>query len=242
MHDQNDIKETDIHSYSPYEIGLLQGQLTEIGLADITTCFSITLRKSIAKEALRIFEKKAKRKDFFSAHTNKTPRNMFTVSESDITTESSLISNFYYSKNVQNLIQEIAGESISSLPWAGERFVINGLMNTNDTHGWHWDDYTYALVFIAESPLEESGGLLECISNTFWDKENPNIHHIIETNDIKSYYFPPLNFYFMKSDTTLHRVAPIYVSQRRLSIAMSYCNQADLCKQIDHKTVIDLYE
>lgn len=217
-----------------------QKHFKQRGMVNITHCFQDALIQPMTAEAFNVFYGKSKRKDFISQHTN-TPRAMFTVSEADIATNSQLITDFYYSKEVLALLSDIAQEEIDFLPWMGERFVINGLMNNDDTHGWHWDDYAYALVFIADCPPKHAGGELEFVPHTYWNKVEPNIPQILQTKRIQSQYFTPGTFYFMRSDTTLHRVAKIAHPYKRLSIAMSYCNQADLSKNMDHQTVIDLY-
>ncbi len=225
---------------SKNEIAAHQERLKYCGITNITSCFDEDVQKKLKEEANSIFNMRSKRKDFISTHTH-TPRNMFTVSEVDITNTSRIIKEFYYSSDLLGLLSEMAMEKVNFLPWTGERYVINGLVNNKDTHGWHWDDYAYALVFIAECPPRGAGGEVECVSNTNWIKSNPNIRHIVNTRPVQSYYFEPGSFYFMKSDTTLHRVSNIDQPYQRLSIAMSYCNQADLSKDMDHLTVYDLY-
>lgn len=217
-----------------------QKHFKQRGMVNITHCFHDSIIQPMTAEAFKVFYGKSKRKDFISQHTS-TPRNMFTVSEADIATHSQLITDFYYSQEVLRLLSEIAQEKIDFLPWMGERFVINGLMNNDDTHGWHWDDYAYALVFIADCPPKHAGGEVEFVPHTQWNKAQPNISQILERKNVQTQYFAPGTFYFMRSDTTLHRVAKISHPYKRLSIAMSYCNQADLSKQMDHQTVIDLY-
>ncbi len=222
------------------ELNQYRIMLKQKGMVDISKCFSNVIQQLLTNETLDLYEEKSMRRDFHSQHTD-TPRHMFTVGERAITESSQLIKNFYYSHQVLQLISDIAQEKIDHLPWTGERFVINALIQNNDTHGWHWDDYAYALVFIAKCPPRGFGGEVECVAHTHWNKENPNIRDILQLNPIQSHYFMPGSFYLMRSDTTLHRVTSIQSPHQRLSIAMSYCNQADLDKNIDHKTVIDLY-
>jgi L-lysine 4-chlorinase len=217
-----------------------QERLKYTGLTDITSCFDQEMLVALKKETLSVFGANSKRRDFVSKHTD-TPRNMFTVSEVDITRVSQVIKDFYYSTELMNFLSELAMEKVNCLPWEGERYVINGLIHNKDTHGWHWDDYAYALVYIAECPPKGAGGEVECVANTDWIKSNPNIQQIVTTRPVQSHYFEPGSVYFMRSDTTLHRVTGIDKPYQRLSVAMSYCNQADLSKDIDHLTVYDLY-
>lgn len=222
------------------DINYYHDTLKKYGIVNITDCFDHELIRMMTSETHRIFDLKSKRKDFISQHTQ-TPRHMCVVSECEITEESKIITDFYYSEEVLALLSNIAGEDINYLPWTGERYVINGLINERDTHGWHWDDYAYALIFIAHNPPKGGGGEVECVARTTWVKANPDIQSIVAKNPIKSYYFESGSFYLMRSDTTLHRVTTISSPYKRLSIAMSYCNLTDLEKPIDHKTVLDLY-
>jgi len=220
----------------------LRRELIKNGLIDITKLFSIDTVNLLSEEMNFLLEGHSRRNDFFSSHTEMTPRNMNTVGEKLIKKYGKHINNFYFSKETKYIISCVAGEIVSDLPWTGERYVVNALLKQNDTHGWHWDDYSYALVFIPESPQEQNGGLLECVPHTYWNKSNPNINKIVSEQVVGTYYFRPGSFYLMKSDTTLHRVTPILNGERRLSLAMSYCNESDLAKNIDHNTVTDLYD
>ncbi len=218
----------------------LRNKLSYFGLVDISCLFSKSITEAIINEMHQLVKTHHRRNDFLSKHTE-TPRNLNTVSEAAITNNSIVIPKIYYSPEIKYMLSQIAGEIIHDLPWTGERYVLNQLSEQNDTHGWHWDDYSYALVFIAEAPEGDKGGLLECIPHTYWNRSNPQIYHLLETRKIAQYYFQPGSYYFMRSDTTLHRVTPITSNKKRMSLAMSYCSESDLEKPIDHKTVIDLY-
>ncbi len=213
----------------------------DTSIVDMTDFFNPEFIEQLTTETLNVFEQKLQRKDFLMAHTENTPRKMFSVSEKAIYESSKLIPDFYNNQDLINFLTKMAQEKVMVLPWTGERYVINGLSTSKDTHGWHWDDYSYALVFIAKAPEKHQGGAVECIPNTVWNRKNPNIREILAANEPYKHYFKDGSFYFMKSDTTLHRVAPITEDSLRVAIAMSWCNEKDLAKEIDHKTVYELY-
>jgi hypothetical protein len=227
--------------YSQATFANLKSDFVKFGIVNISSIFDGNFVAKLGKETLQLFYDKMQRKDFLMKYTENTPRNMFSVSERSIDELATLIPYFYYSKETARLISQIAEEPIDTLPWAGERYVINGLSQSNDTHGWHWDDYAYALIFIAKAPKQEQGGHVECVNNTCWNRENPNISSILAERKPTRHYFEDNSFYLMKSDTTLHRVAPLTESSLRVAIAMSWCNQADLIKELNHETVYELY-
>lgn len=130
-------------------------------------------------------------------------------------------------------------EDLHPLPWASERYQLNGLEYHGDTHGWHWDDYAFVVVFIAKAP--KSGGELHCVPNVILNRDNPQIPEIINSNKIQVYNFAEGEMYLMISNTTLHRVNNIGEKTSRLSLAMAYCNNEDLKKEMDHKSVYRLY-
>ncbi|MCW5588106.1 MAG: hypothetical protein KIT27_00450 [Legionellales bacterium] len=216
-------------------------QLREKSVVNITKFFEVDFINSLIKDTLCVYNKKLQRKDFLMKQTENTPRNMFSVPEKAIDEVSKIIPEFYNDSSVKQFLSTLAQEEVKTLPWAGERYVINGLSNSSDTHGWHWDDYSYALVFIAKSPSPDQGGAVECIRNTNWDRKNPRVHEIVNSNKSEIYHYDDGSFYLMKSDTTLHRVTPIVWSAVRIAIAMSWCSEADLLKDIDHETVYELY-
>jgi hypothetical protein len=61
-------------------------------------------------------------------------------------------------------------------PYEPEQFVITALDQDGDTHGWHWDDYSFALVWIIDCPPVAYGGFVQCVPHTEWDKNDPRLH------------------------------------------------------------------
>lgn len=215
--------------------------LRDTSIVNLTRFFNSQFVSELIEDTITVYKNRLQRRDFLMKQTENTPRNMFSVPERAVTEESRLIAQFYNAESVAAFISEVTQEETRTLPWTGERYVINGLAQSDDTHGWHWDDYSYALVFIAKAPSVAQGGAVECIPDTFWNRENPNIQSILNSRESKIYHYEDGSFYLMKSDTTLHRVAPISDGAIRIAIAMSWCTEVDLSKDIDHQTVYELY-
>ena len=226
---------------SPHTVDFTKTTLAQKGIVEITKFFDQCFTIKLIEETLNIFEEKKQRKDIIMEQTENTPRNMFSVSQKLIHQSSKLIPNFYNNLNLLKFISNISQEKVMILPWEAERYLINGLSKPNDTQGWHWDDYSYALVFIAKATKEEEGGQLECIPNTLGDKGKLTMQEILNSSKPHPYFFDSGSFYLMKSDTTLHRVAPIRANSLRVSLVMSLCNENDLLKEINHETIYELY-
>lgn len=215
--------------------------LNRFGIVNATHFFDESIIKMLQIEMEQALVDYGVRKDFLSEHTDGTPRHMFTVNKRSLDQSSPLFSEFYHSKDVLKLLKLLACLKVNSLPWDDEKYLINALIKPKDVHGWHWDDYAYAFVFIGDCPPEEYGGNIECVPHSNSGKEKKCVYTVLENSPVSVYHFTPGSFYFMRSDRTLHRVAPIKEGYRRISLTMSYCDNEDLKKDMDHKTIYDLY-
>lgn len=168
--------------------------------------------------------------------TDNTPRSMTTVRQPVIEKESKLIPALYSSKSLLEFVSAIVGEDVHKCPYLGERYVISCLGESGDTHGWHWDDYTLAIVWILEATEVSSGGFVQCVPNTSWDKNNPDVLGALIDNKIYSYALQSGDAYILKANTTLHRVYPIRNNARRLIINTTWATLADLNTQMSHET------
>ena len=89
---------------------------------------------------------------------------------------------------------------------------------------------------------EDSGGVLEFVPNTQWNKENPNIKYIVETNKVERIKVKSGSFYINRADTTLHRITPLERGNSvRTMIVFSYQTEADTNKKLVFETMEELY-
>lgn len=214
------------------------------GIVDVTAFFSQDAINGLCDHAILAYEKYGKRKDFISLHGGKTPRNMFTVSKSNIDLAGDAIKEFYNDPAQCELLSQIGKEKVSCLTYENEKYIINGLGMENDTHGWHFDDYSYALVLIIRTPPVQYGGCVEYVpnsNNSTQRAEFDDINSILSSHVVNRRWFPDKTLYLMKSMTTLHRVTPISENHNRLSLALSYANESDNNVN-SHTSVTDLYD
>jgi len=190
------------------------------------------IRAAVKQEALRLLDEFAERRDLKLATTNYTPRKMSVVGSELIAEHSQLVNAIYRSQPVLKFLETIAGEPMHSCPAKDEEFLITRQEKKGDTHGWHWGDSTFALIWILETPPTEYGGMLQCIPHTNWDKSNPRINEYLCANTITTYPFVSGDIYFLKTDTTLHRTVPLNRDATRIIINLTWASAKDLSRKL----------
>ena len=165
---------------------------------------------------------------------------MRNVRSEQITTFGSIISAVYSTPGVRSALGIVAGEEVVECPYLPERYVITELNQSGDTHGWHWDDYSLALVWIIDCPPIEHGGFVQCVPRTLWNKSDPQLHRWFVERPIHSLELVPGDLYLMRTNTTLHRVFPI-TGGRRVIVNMAYATQCDLTRPMTHETMDTLW-
>ena len=210
---------------------------------DITAFFNAQTIERVAAEVNALLQHFSIRRDLRIATTGHTPRKMFNVDFRNINENSSFLQHLYDHPALLSMLSKIVGEEVNLCPYDPEKMVITCLSQQGDSHGWHWDDYSLALVWVLEAPRPEQGGVLQCVPHTKWNRANPQIIQQFLTQPIDTYYFPSRSVYMMRSNTTLHRVYPINSSEgRRVILNSTYALSEDFTKNIDHSTMEQLFE
>lgn len=186
------------------------------------------VRQAIRKEVLALIEREVERRDLFLETTGNTPRFMSVVRSELIAEHGHLIRELYRSAPLTKALSRIAGEPLFPCPSKDEEFLITLQEKKGDTHGWHWGDFSFALIWIIDTPPISTGGMLQCVPHTRWDKSNPRIHEYLCMNPISTYGFRPGDIYFLRTDTTLHRTVPLISDARRIILNMTWAAKKDL--------------
>jgi hypothetical protein len=192
-------------------------------------------------EAYALLERYSVRQDVRVATTGNSPRRLISVRRSYIDQHGSIIPALYRSTVLHRFLANITQDPVLICPYEDEQFVISFLGQPGDTHGWHWDDYSFGLVWIVESPPPEQGGFVQCVANTRWDKDDPKLWSAFIGNSIRSYAFASGDLYFLRSHSTLHRVYPLRENSRRIIVNMAWASAADFDRQITHETTEAVY-
>ena len=193
--------------------------------------------ESVHTEVHDLLDSYSTRRDVQVASTANTYRKMYNVNQPEIKEQGKIIPSIYESKAVKDFLGNIARDEVVSC-WEPEQYLITKLSHPGDTHGWHWGDYPYTVIWIIEAPEDLSiGGILQCVPHTEWDKENPRIWEYILQNDIQSYHHLKGDVYFLKSDTTLHHVIPIQKETTRIILNTCWASGNDKRDHIEHESV-----
>src|SRR3546814_3617246 len=77
------------------------------------------------------------------------------------------------------LFRSIAREEVLPCPDISEELFMARQERKGDTHGLHWGDYSFALIWILQAPPIEVGGLLQCVPHNSWNKEKPRVNEYL---------------------------------------------------------------
>lgn len=202
------------------------------GIVKLTDLLRPEVRAATRKEAEALLALFGERRDLRLATTDYTRRSMSVVPSEAISDNSAFIRSVYDDETLVHTLSSIARQQLFPCPKRDEEFLISCHEKPGDTHGWHWGDYSFALIWVLVAPDIETGGLLQCVPHTDWDKSSPGIHRYLCENPIDTYYFESGDVYFLRTDTTLHRTLPLRRETTRIMLNMTWAAQKDLDRQI----------
>lgn len=188
--------------------------------------------EAVRAEAGRLIQAHKERRDLVLSTTGGTPRRMSVVKSEEIEA-SELIRTLSCSKVLLNFLTGIAREEIVPEVSDDERYLITHQEFSADTHGWHWGDYSFALIWALTMPPLSCGGMLQCIPHTHWDKSDPRINEILCARKIDTHGLASGDIYLLRTDTTLHRTVPLTRDGAvRTILNMTWASRRDLQRTI----------
>lgn len=201
------------------------------------------IREQVAADVRRLIDEHAERREVHVASTGGTPRYFESVGRDAIVANSEVISPLFRSPAMLEFLAQLTGEPlIVPVPFEPEEILINRMTRSGDSHGWHWDDYSYSLIWIIDAPGAEDGGAVEYVRNTVWDKEDPRVDEWLRTGEVNRRSPAAGSAYLLRADTAMHRVAPlIHEDVRRTVMVFSYATEADLRREIRHETMQEVF-
>lgn len=203
------------------------------------------IAEQISAEAFHLVEKYGERRDLKLAATGDTNRAYSSVSRAAIHQFDGIIPKLFQSGKFRQYLSEIVGETLHPVPYEPEEYIINAQTGSGDEHGWHFDDYSYALIWVAETPKPLEGGRVEYINFSKWDKAAPaeQLKNLLITREVRSLYIPANTFYLMKARYVMHRVTPLLTeTARRTVVVYTFANDADLTDStISHETMETIF-
>lgn len=215
-----------------------QHRFARDGYLKINHLIDSGVKDKISEDVKYLLSGFSKRRDFLIESTGHTPRYLSNVTQESIEANGKFIPLAYNSKYLMRLIENIVKEDVIPTPWKWDHYIINSQHKTGDTHGWHWGDYPYTIIWIVDAPNIEAGGLLECVPHTHWDKKNPRVEHLLVENPIDSYFHVTGDVYLLKADTTLHRVKPLTQDATRIILNTTWERARDHDRHVEHETFV----
>ncbi|MDQ1020043.1 HalD/BesD family halogenase [Streptomyces afghaniensis] len=207
------------------------------GYVKLSNFVSKDLFQTITKECHRLLDLHQQRIDIHLKETSNSPRFMSTVSQKAIETDSELVRAVYNSEAMMGTLSRIAGQPVLPCPWDEEKYVLIRQHKQGDTHGWHWGDFSFTVIWIIEAPGPEFGGQLQAVPHTDWDKDNPQVHEYLAKHPISTYPHATGEMYFLRSDTTLHRTIPLNADKTRIILNTCWGSEQDQLKKATHETM-----
>lgn len=202
------------------------------------------LKKDLHEEVLAMLALHAERREIDMVATGNTPRRYRSVGRDAVAQQGVVTPGIFRADALISGLSLIAGEPVFRVPYAPEEFIINNQCGPGDTHGWHWDDYSYALIHVVEAPNTLLGGRVEYIANVPWEKVDSEtcIRNALESRVVKGVHVHTGETYFMKTNTTLHRVSPLQSFTNRIAAIYSFASASDLDDpSIEHTTMEKIY-
>lgn len=211
------------------------------GLVNVKGLLPEDMWQQLADETNGIINDYGIKRNLTLEQSDNTRRALTTVGNTPCRENGPCMSAIYDSAEFHRFLSTIAGERVSMFPNPVEQLAVSLLTEPGDTHGWHWDDCSFALIWMIESPPPSFGGFTQCVPNTGHEKGRTNIFELLTKYPIQSHYFPQGSFYFFRSGTSLHQVHPLVKPARRLIINMDFVSDADLSRTLDTSTTQMFY-
>ncbi|RPE04697.1 hypothetical protein BBB56_02360 [Candidatus Pantoea deserta] len=188
------------------------------------------IKLEMENEARTLLKEESLRREVIIAESGNTPRAYDSVGRNIIREKGKYIPAFFDSPAILNFFMQVTGEKLYRVPYEPEEFIINSQNKSGDTHGWHWDDYSYALVWVIDEPDVLSGGRVEFIPRIPWRKTDTRdwIKNVLKENTVFSRHVSQGQCYLLRARDALHRISPLTSESRRTVIVFTYANDLDL--------------
>lgn len=224
-----------------YDIEHLGETVRQQGFVQFHGFLQGVLLAHLQEEADRLFLAHGRRVDVLVKSTGNTPRKYVTVSRDDVFAHSPSIGELYFDPDLMAFLADVTKTAVIASPYEPEQIVANRMDEVGDTHGWHWDDYSFSLVLVLAAPDRHSGAQVECIDGTSWDKSGANVRHYLDTLPVKSLDLEAGSAYLLLGKRVMHRVSPMLKADTRKIICFSYATEQERFVTVDHGSMTDIY-
>jgi hypothetical protein len=218
-------------------IATLQAAFARDAFVDVSAAVPADWRTQAQAEVTAALDAHGVRRDVRIAATDESPRRYRVAGRDVLATACPGAAAFYRSAYLVSLIGTIAREPVVPVPYVPEELIATRLEAAGDTHGWHWDDYAFALVWVLRAPPPAAGAELEYVAGVPWCKAAPGVDAILAERETVRAPLAAGTVYLLRADTTLHRVTPLRRDALRDALCFSYAAQRDLGRTVSHETL-----
>ena len=218
-------------------VAALRREFAERDVVALDGVFPRALIDELTVAAGRALDAHGVRRDLRVPVTGGTKRRYRIAGRASLCSGGNAIARAYRSASVLDVVAAIAGEPVVPVPYEPEEFIATRLEEPGDVHDWHWDDYSYALVWVLRAPPPAAGGGVELVRNVAWDKRDPRVAEHLCANPVERFHPRGGTAYLLRANATMHRVAPLRDAAVRDVLCFSYASGADLARAVTHETV-----
>lgn len=224
-----------------YDVATLATELLKNGVVTLPDFLPSSIMDGLAREADQLLSRHGKRVDALIPSTGNTPRKYVSVSRDRVFEHALTIAKFYQNSELIRFLANLTSSNVIECPYEPEQIVVNRMSESGDTHGWHWDDYSYSLVCVLEAPEQENGAQVEYIDGTSWNKDSTQVKHYLDTMTVQSLDLTPGMAYVLLGKRVMHRVSPMLRADSRKIICFSYATEEERFAEVDHGSMEDIY-
>ncbi|MGH3165135.1 MAG: HalD/BesD family halogenase [Trebonia sp.] len=223
------------------QIPELQRSYKESDFAEIPGFMPRDVQDAARSELDELFRTAAKRRDLIIQQSGNTPRKYDNLDRDVLNKHSEVIPFVFRSPALYEFVENVVGEAVYPIPYIPEEFIASRLHKAGDVHGWHWDDYSWAIVWIFRVPDESIGGSLEYIPRVRWHRDDPRTAEIVARGPVLRRHPRAGSAYLLKAGTALHRVSPLREDAERMIVCYSFATADELTREVNHDSMAALY-
>jgi hypothetical protein len=224
-----------------YDLEHLGETVRQHGVVQLHGFLPSALLAHLREEADKLLDARGRRVNLLVKSTGNTPRKYVTVSRDDVFEHAPSIGELYFDPELIAFLAKLTKTEVIESPYEPEQIVVNKMDEVGDTHGWHWDDYSYSLVLVLAAPDRASGAQVEYVDGTSWDKDAAKVQHYLDTLPTQSLDLNAGSAYLLLGKRVMHRVGPMLKADTRKIICFSYATEQERFAAVDHGSMTDIY-
>jgi len=224
-----------------YDTDSLGRALSDDGVVQLNDFLPSVLLHTLNLHVDGLLDSCGRRIDVRVRSTGNTPRKYESVGRNDVFAHSKLIKQLYFDPELIRFFAKLMRSEVIVAPYVPEQVVVNRMDQEGDTHGWHWDDYSYSVVLVLAAPQQASGAQVQCVDGTSWDKDAAQVEHYLRTMPVRSLDLAAGSAYVLLGKRVMHRVSPMLRADTRKIVCFTYATEAERFTTIDHGSMQDIY-